>query len=92
MANLFLYDTIGARKESRLFPRAFWLFKLFAFSCAIFQSFFHPSLSEFGVKYLLPLSCRYEQYVEDAYVAFLKQKGQAEQVRLESIMNNDELN
>ena len=23
---------------------------------------------------------RYEQYVEDAYVAFLKQKGQAEQV------------
>ena len=54
--------------------------------------FFHPSLSEFGVKYLLPLSCRYEQYVEDAYVAFLKQKGQAEQVRLESIMNNDELN
>ena len=83
MATLFLYDTIGARKESRLFP---------PFSCAIFQSFFHPSLSEFGVKYLLPLSCRYEQYVEDAYVAFLKQKGQAEQVRLESIMNNDELN
>lgn len=25
-------------------------------------------------------SFRYEQYVEDAYVAFLKQKGQAEQV------------
>ena len=54
--------------------------------------FFHLSLSEFRVKYHLPLSCRYEQYVEDAYVAFLKQKGQAEQVRLDSIMNNDELN
>ena len=56
------------------------------------EGFFHLSLSEFGVKYHLPLSCRYEQYVEDAYVAFLKQKGQAEQVRLESIINNEELN
>ena len=30
-------------------------------------------------------SFRYEQYVEEAYVAFLKQKGQAEQVCLQSI-------
>ena len=29
---------------------------------------------------IVSLSGRYEQYVEDAYVAFLKQKGQAEQV------------
>lgn len=34
------------------------------------QSFFIPSFS------------RYKQYVEDAYVAFLKKKGQAEQVIL----------
>ena len=30
--------------------------------------------------YCFTVCGRYEQYVEDAYVAFLKQKGQAEQV------------
>ena len=30
--------------------------------------------------YCFSVCVRYEQYVEDAYVAFLKQKGQAEQV------------
>ena len=32
------------------------------------------------LKYCFSVCVRYEQYVEDAYVAFLKQKGQAEQV------------
>lgn len=41
-----------------------------------------PFLNDFATLFSSPYShyCRYEQYVEEAYVAFLKQKGQAEQV------------
>lgn len=40
------------------------------------------------VLYLLLLACRYEQYVEDAYVDFLKQHNKADEVNNQLIVQS----